>query len=648
MRNSKQLVCFCLLLCVQLFFLQAEKNPRELSAELYHQFQDAGLSPAKQLLAGTASGDFPFNIIIDTHPGFFSERQNILILQICQEDIPPVFEQICELMKNAQQAKSRIQLVCTALDYPVLPEPEAVSLRGTTECISQIENPDTACALLFIPSDRMTETVKRSDTVEILPGAGRQAAPKWLLDMLPFGRVRSYLLLYRQNAITSNPRLASFLTNNIPAVGVIYNTDNPQQSQDFFAKLNSFILSFELPDNRTWDRHYDRVPLHSVEITILEKNQVRLFIIIITLSLFFLCGFSFFFGKNTYQNRKDFFHTWYLIPLTIIITALMLEAGQKCSQIILPESLSLYLFIIFKIVFAALLVTLFFIILLKLHLPVSQVIYGVIMSLTTTLNIFIFSSIDVSFVYLFTIEYIIATIAGYAKRFVPLVLSEIILVLPFVSYLQDIINYPNSKYLAQIANASFLGNILLACILLPILIMWLKIQIRITIFLKGKNISLKPLIFITAGTMAAVAVITSLYFSNPRFNITDVPQSHFLAIEENQNTEYTAEIQAAEDFFLELRTIQLSLSASLPIIRCDISVTSASGTPIYDSEYPVSVGRQQVSFLLPEYPPSPFHLAFTANETEDLSVTAVFYLEKDSTTAVKIQKELFIPGKTQA
>ena len=643
--QAVRLVCAVFLCAALPAFAQTPHNPGELSAHLYERFTDAGLSPQKQLLAGPSSDGFPFNIVFDTQPDFGTAEQDTLIIQICQEDALPLFDRLCALISRALQVQKRVQIICTTLDYPVLPQQEQEP-RGSLHAISQLENQNNICALLLIPRSTLSDTTRRTQPL-ILPGAGGQASPQWLLDMLQFYGTRSYLLLYRQNMISANERLALFLNSSIPAAGIVYDAANQEQTADMFSHLEQVINTFEIPDNALWDRHYDRVPVQSVNLIIPEHNQVRLFIVIITVSLFVLCGFTFLFGKNIYQNTKDFLRTWYLIPGTIAATALMLKAGQAVSGMILPASTSPFLFIVFKIIFAVLFVTLCFIILLKLHLPVSQVVYGVMMSMPAPLNIFIFAAFDISFVYLFAIEYIIAAIAGYARRFVPLVAAEIALVLPFLPYIRDVIAYPNTAFLEKVADASFAGNLLLACILLPMLIMWLKLQIRITVFLQGRNISIKPVIAITVLTMICSAAFAWIYLSSPRFQTLTQQTSRFAAVEQENPEHYEASITASETFFLELRTVQLSFTASAPIIRCDIHVISDSGTPVYSSDYPIAVDKQRVSFLLPEYPPEPLQITYTANETEDMYVSAVFYLQKDDTTAAMVEKQLFIPGKSQ-
>ena len=113
------------------------------------------------------------------------------------------------------------------------------------------------------------------------------------------------------------------------------------------------------------------------------------------------------------------------------------------------------------------------------RMPLSQVIYGYLLTLVSVMNIFIFSSIDLILLAVFIFEFIIIYFARFAHKTTSLFVVILIMLIPFVPFAINIWEYASTQTLFNLVNTDFIGNLLYACILVPFQIMWLRIFIRI-------------------------------------------------------------------------------------------------------------------------------------------------------------------------
>ena len=681
-------IALLIFLSAGIFFPQSSDH-RERSNQLYDFFQQEGFTPQRQLLAN--SDQFPYSIILDFNQKNAAENNEIqrLILAISQETAEECLDEVLALAKLMESATAEVTLTLALLaneSYPFSSALEAVDSAGSRTqermvpvenqwhptgsqiLLENISNPDS-CALVMLDG-----TASQLDQATVVFGSDGILTPLWLIQQVPLPVSQEFLITYRLNLAEDNPALVPFFRSGMATVAISFNSNEQEQTQKVFAAVKTMTENFSVDKSVSADSQ-NYIVFHFVEnIWIGEQFSILVYLLITVLVLAIISGFSFL-GKKGAIHRQSFFRIWYLIPITILLSTFFLWLGQlvagKFVEMV-PENTVVILGI--KTLFSFVAVSLPFIFHLKFRLPIAQFVYGYLLTIVVAMNIFIFASIDLVLLFIFVLEYIIIYFSRLAKKIIPLIIASLIMLLPFIPYAVNILEYASQDKLLRLVQTGILGNMLYACILIPFQVMWLRIMVRIDIFGTHRHISSLKIVLATIGVMGimVVCIVGTLFIGSIMLN-QSLPekelnqQSHFYQLVDAQAPEQL-QVSMSRKSYLELQSVEVQIASPVPIIRYEVQVLSENQIPVYDSamsfvteQNPSSQNFSQESspqnfleeapaagatthFLIPDYPTNTTSFEYTADADTPQNIKVRLYLEVAPYQVALVERNFFFPA----
>lgn len=635
------------------FFFPQTSPQLDISNQLYDFFLQEGFQPEKQLLG--SDENFPYSVLLNFNQQNLYDIRNLprFIIGISQDVAVNYLEELLSLAKQMQNNSSgnSYTLALLANENPPFADNNQWHPSGSQILLNSINDTDS-CALVMLEV-----TSSKFDDVTVVFGAGGILTPLWFIQQVPLPIYHNFLITYRLNLAEDDPILLPFFQSGIATVGISFDENQQAQKQEVFSALETMIENFSAADRESANSQ-NYIVFHFLEnIWIGEEIPILVYLIITILVLAIISGFSFL-GKKGAINRDAFFKIWYIIPITIFLSTLFLWLGQLVAGKlvdIIPENTTLILGI--KTLFSFVTVSLPFIFHLRLRAPITQFAYGYLLTIVIAMNIFIFASIDLVLLFIFVLEYIIIYLSRLVRQLIPLIIASIFMILPFIPYALNILEYASQEKLLNLVYSGILGNVLYACILIPFQIMWLRILVRIDIFSFHRRISSFKMflaILIVMGLM--IITILGTIFIGSFILYRTIPGNSFnqriISPYQYQIEETTIpqdiNVSVTRIGYLELQRMAVTISSPLPIIRYEVRVSSENIIPVYDSPMDfVTIQEEKQStshFLIPDFPAQSTSFEYTANENISQSVDIILYLEIAPQKAIVIQRNFFLPA----
>ena len=276
--------------------------------------------------------------------------------------------------------------------------------------------------------------------------------------------------------------------------------------------------------------------------------------------------------------------------------------------------------------------------------------------------------------FIFVLEYIIIYFSRLAKKIIPLIIASLIMLLPFIPYAVNILEYASQDKLLRLVQTGILGNMLYACILIPFQVMWLRIMVRIDIFGTHRHIASLKIVLATIGVMGimVVCIVGTLFIGSIMLN-QSLPekelnqQSHFYQLVDAQAPEQL-QVSMSRKSYLELQSVEVQIASPVPIIRYEVQVLSENQIPVYDSamsfvteQNPSSQNFSQESspqnfleeapaagatthFLIPDYPTNTTSFEYTADADTPQNIKVRLYLEVAPYQVALVERNFFFPA----
>lgn len=683
---------------------------KQLSDYVYNELTGRKISARQLQLCRTEENNFPYNIIIQYNGTADSENTkqspyDTILFLFNQDNILnhlDFIESFCNWC-NQQEFNFNISIVLTACDKSQISGND--NMTGTEVFASMIQGSESYCAVYTNLDAEKINT--------ITPGSGKMISPLWLVslvnEILEENQIKStikgsfYLSLYKLDILRSSRILASLLTRNIPAVEI--SLRKADISDERLTKLyKNFVTDFSKKTSFREDTHYTPIKLFGKTFWIIEHLTIVLLLILITLSLISICDLGFIFRKgHSLRNltTKRALRTLYLVPITIIILTLCLQLAQFPARLLNNTIIRNPLAVLgIKVIVSFVLISLFYLLELRFHKKADSYTYEYLLRLSSLLNVFLFSAIDISLFYLFATIYIIVSISLHIKNSVVLYIFFILSLLPYIHLIYTISIYSSITQLMPLLFANPLYNLILSCAITPLSIILLRIFLQLT---QGKikmpakeeikeiqpsesdnfsetdnslqklpatlpeaqtfsEIQKKikkrfPFLYILIIAVTIVLLIGIIFGStkliqnnfknNVEFNnitgrIIDSPENQFLLVSYKDSNYYGGTIR------------QLFINTQKPATRVEIFVSGESENPIYYTTYTFSPSDKdnQIKFDFPDFPPE----RFTVNYTPDNSAVSIidiyayydsdFYPEDFIEKPANSRRKVFIKEKT--
>ncbi len=657
--NINRYILLILLFFFPILLCNAQaSNAMELSDNLYNLISQQGIEVKKNYLTGVNPSQFPYSISITINTNDIENNEKNLIISVPQEMAIEMTEELIGYIHklNSTTLPVTVTLLLVADDFSRLPNKYTGQYPyGTISFLSNRIEAENTAAILISPN-----TSENNSKIDVIFGTEGRLTPQWLLQQIPLPFSQNSLLTYRLNLSEPNKRLKAFFDKGIAALVLQLDSKQKEQTQNLFFALEQVSMNFNIPENsyaNNTNYIFFSMP-NSKKIWISERLFIFIYLIIAAAVLLFATGFSVL-KRHSLEKQKVLARTWFIIPVTILFTTLSLQVGQIIA-INLPNIIkdSPIAILSIKTFISFLIVSTILIILTHFRLPLSQVIYGYLLTLVSVMNIFIFASIDLILLAVFIFEYILIYFARLTRKTIPLFISTFVMLIPFIPYAINIWEYASSQNLFNLVNTSFFGNLLYACILVPFQIMWLRIFIRMNIFGKNKNLT-KTKIYGTSGILlftflcvivGGFIVISSLY-SKSKIT-TEISKINFYTpiqvIEEDKNHPLPVSIEVNKSNFLETGFVRLTVESKLPVLKYDVTVTSERYNPVYDSYAPFSLSQnkniRQSFFSLPYNPAMTSSLSYTSLANDEQEILVKIFVQNTEKEATMVIRKAYVLG----
>lgn len=595
-------------------FSQELPEGYELSRQVEQILTDNGFSPDREYLRYTGRDLFPYNISLTLNDGIKTNLRNTVIVDILQKDFIQNKKQIISTIQNSFSQEIRIIYLFSVHDAG-LPSDEEL-LSGSEYYASSYPDKDNSCAVSVSFTDSKSSYLNIGSTSTITPlWLARRMARSFESTQQDYSMDHILMSLYRMGFVKGDRRLSAYLNSTIPAIGVSLN------SPDALKAIGLFLDTFSPQETYQWDNHYVCIRLPFASLWLGEPFFVICLMIIIFIILFIIVFFSFV-GKNKEINRNKLKQIWYMIPLTLTVSFCSLYLGQIFAICVSKLGISspLILFGI-KIIISLFFISCLFAYQEHFKINMDEFVYGYILTVLSIINIFVFSTVDLLLLFVFFVEYILVHISRATTTTKHLIISIVLMILPFVPYIYMLLTLGDTESLKGFTSSTFGTNLLLAAGLFPFDIMWLRILVNISAWQKEKNHDLKKRLFSIAITTTALIWIGISFFTLLSLLIpnksAEKQQFHYVTSEESQIS-----INSSKRKINGLANYQVSINSKEKPLRYKITVTSNTNVPIFDSLYDYKIlNRGTSTFLLPDFPPQKLNLVFASEEETNLHLS---------------------------
>lgn len=624
-RKNRVFLTVFLLLFSTLYTLNAQNSSSSqlhgtpLSDAIFLALNEAGFAPQKSELSPSSREIFPYNVIVD-FSGNTQEKDGCtrVILDFTQDEALPRLNSIIELLTFCKSLPKDYDITVLFASGDLQNIKGNESMTGTEVFSDGLEGSENTCVLTI---DYLSSKIN-----SIIPGGSKTVSPKWLIQKLsetfeekniPYDIKGGFFLsLYNLGFLRTNERLSSFLKREIPSAGI--SLLNEQSVNEI---LFPFLRNYQVSNTVNYSKHYVPIKFFGKTLFMGEGLLIILLFSLGAISLFILCDFSFFFMNFAPAKGKEALKSIYFIPCTIIISTLAFYLGEVIAKALLGKTMSSpFLAFGIKIIIGIILLSFYFLFDLKRHPKTPIFVYEYLLTLTSVLNIFIFSAIDISFFLLFAIEYILLYLSRPAKRAWSLFVFLAIISIPYVPLIYLFILYTDMQTLSQVIFCNW-GNILLSFAFIPFSIMWMRILAglhRLAI-LKESKIPYGP--FMAASLSLIFELCLILFVCNFVFG-----KFFYKSIEPikaqpkivKSLDDKSLKINYFETNYYGGETRNIDITTTKNAERISVTVFGETNNPIYHthSKYEQGSTPQSAVFLMPDWPPNNIRISYTPDTSE--------------------------------
>ncbi len=604
--------------------LRAQSQPLEglaLCDYLYDFLSDSGLEVQRQDLSTADSYNYPQNLTITLsaenenrqNKNWLDSSINCIIFSFTQNfaaENPDFLLEFIQRLKKLNLSYDSIILLCandSNLDYL---KDLSRHPSGTESYVESIGYDDRTCAIIIDKAE-----AKRS----IILGEGNEVAPLWLVRTMNQAFEKQGLdstlhftspLSQKMGLEVPNMRLRPFLEANIPAAAFsLFSRDIDLDILENTAGTLSDL------NKSNWDRHYFFFKVGQESYWPSEAVFIIGFII---LSVLILLALSFTTFTGTDRSRalaRDILRSWFLIPMTIVLSTLLLHLSQ-----IMLEGFGVknpLFFFTAKIIFTMIILNALYIIQIRLSFFVSLKASGYLMLFVAASNFFIYSSIEITLLYFFFLEYLLYYIAERCRKTPALIMTFILPIIPVMLIIANLLQNAWSPSLLEFLHFSWFKDFIFALTIFPPLMQMNRIWISMDVFSSEKKYPLKKLIPYSAIVLFAILLLGLLiYFtirastpSDTRQGMNDQP-----AVTETLE-EGILDVKRETSPFMELTLNEITITCSEKLIRLSVTLVASKDTPVYNSNYEyIPLDENTGSFTFADYPDGPVTVSYSTEQ----------------------------------
>ncbi len=543
--------------------------------------------------------------------------------------------------------------------------------------------PDAPVAVVYLNFTRA------ATPVSIEPGGGNSVAPSWLVQGtieaaqeagFAFNLAANRILSYRLSRAESESPIAPYLEQEVPAILLTTAAAaSPTDSELWYRQLFTFVGRF-LNDHASglpadWDHHYLMVDAGGTYLFYGEKQTLIILMLVAALALLYAVARR----KRILRYTRTVVRNFWNLPALLAIMFLFLLVSTVLIQSFLdlrdfPTLWQHYpvLFFAWKISLSLFLSTLVFRLLRRLPISRNGSFYSASALFFLLLDVVIAAVINLSFANYFLYAFIFSFLFSITRSRWTKLLFLAAAPLLLLKAAWDTLTLPELQLVQPMLLSPIRGNLLLAFVTLPFLLMVIRLDFLVRHPVRGRT-SFATLLAMTATGAATVVLAAFLIFQRP-FGEAD-PQPVNVVQQVNRDTGadlltltspaplghlsftyggrpislegagrvYSTTLPAGPVLIGVSRSMRAFLgreqtaltiktspagSSSMRLYRVSVSLESTEPLVMYDSGFPFSYAREnrEVVLQIGVDPPNPLQVDYTlpAGKSPAVALTASF------------------------
>ncbi len=614
----------------------------EMCGEVLALLRGKGCAAAALPPVYSAGNDFPFSVLAEFPAGAAGAEtaeekaaaavRDTLLLVFDMENVYPNMDAVGDLIDRIRPERRSYALSVLFL-YGALPGTPFPGIPAAVNGASAfIESADTSSAAAVCVSFSAGKAA-------VIPGSGGDVSPAWLTRRLSGALAENGIRfdirggnmssLYRLRVLQDDPLTAEFLGAGIPAAGVSLPpaADAAERSR-CVSFLADFLNSYAGHGDSDWDRHPTMLRIGDSAVWLGERFVVLLFMAAAATGLFLVCEFSFILHPERHKIRRDVTRLLFVLPLAAVSVTLFFTFGQGISNLLfgmIPAGS--YLRIAVKLVTGFFLISLAFMLILRLQGVLSESAYSYLPVFAALFNLFLYCAVDISLFYLFAAECVVAGLSLAAKNTASLSLAFVLMLAPFLPYAVEISRCADARAVARLADSPFSVNFAASFATLPPFILWLRILARLNRhwaaagpdsrkFFRQNLTAVAGALVIFAAALTAVTILLPDRYKRRRAEAAEP------AVTETDDGILQVSVADRSYFGETARIVTVETGAQAE--RCLVDIRGEDSGPVSYSDSPYLAVPQTAtdSFLIPAWPPERMQFRYIADPSRASSVTA--------------------------
>ncbi len=531
--------------------------------------------------------------------------------------------------------------------------------------------------------------------IRILPGGGNVVAPLWLVRgtmdaaeqaAVPFAIAQRRILAFRLGRAERDTPIAPYLAQDIPAIelaneqGAATEAASDASTQrvwygDFSRFFDTFLRAHADGFSSAWDRHYLLAQIGTRYVFLSERASLLMLLVTVVLTLVYTI-----FRRHRLRRyiRTVLRNSWNL-PLLLLVTFLFLFGATLLVEAFLAgtnfPTLWMHaplLFFGLKPALTLFLSTLAFRIIRRLPISRNGSFYSAAAIAFLLVDVLIAALINLAFIVYFLFAFLASFLFSVSRyRWLKIVLMFVAPLL-LLKAAWDVLTIPELHLVQALLLSPVNGNLLLAFVTLPFLLMVMRVDFLIRHPVRGRASFASLLAMILTGFIAVIIGIRLLTFQ-PYSTENPQPVTAHESVNANNNTSvlsldspaplgnlrfrfdgrtytlkkagrhFTVDVPGQTNFlsidrssrrFLDREQMRLVVSAKgsdktpLRLYRVSVSLSSLRPIIVYDLNYPFtySADNRRVTVHIGVNPPDPLNIDYTipSGDTPIESIDASF------------------------
>ena len=615
-------------------------NGQDLCDSMFEYIEKNGFNPQVQPLVSGGTNLLPYNIIVRFSPKDTVSEHNFILFFYMEDawNNPQILTAALTELYN--QPYNSTVVLCygnrNSLNMDNI-------IYGADVFVQSLDTNTTNSAVLLDLSSRKNQ---------IITGSNKKHSPSWMLkdmfDAYSNAKITDGLplIFISQTAdftFSEDHAFLAFLNADVPCISA--GIKDTTRATDV---ILAFINSYELSKDQSNDAHTFMFRIFGKRIWLSEIRLIKILIVFLILSILLVFVMSFINKNLKVEFWQEIRANWYVIPVIFTLTLAGLFAGKGLYKLFVRSNTSytVFGFVIVQIMISMLFVSLFFMLNLSLLKKYTTRSLDFLLVLDTFINLIIFTLLDISLFPIFMLIYLVSVISLMFRRNWIHIILFVLLILPFVPYINSLFNTSNIESLHNLLINSIAQPFLLAFILLPVYQMLLRMFNAFKKYYTKKSLYALLIGATYLAIFIILVLLNRIFYSQKKDKAIPVQLQLVSAEETLSGKDFYLSYKDQKIFSDTIRTVYIQSQQTPVYTSLQIESEDPNTTPVLYSENEFNLLTQNtVDFPLPMYPAQSLEFNYGSDKQgQNLTVNQIFY-DTEEDIYYSLTKTLKIEGK---